>query len=312
MQFVLVDHNRLLPVWHKEDGAEPKVVAVIDHHADEKLYLDASPRIIKAGVVSFPSKTGKLCHPRWKQHETVGMRRSCHPCARCCTAIAQDSIADPPSLRFSQDTHQGAGSCASLVALHFQEHLPSASSTHPSPIPADLANLLICSILVDTSGLKAGGKGTPLDRAAAAFLYPFSSFADSSLAAEGNFIAGEVPTSLKTLSTHLSETKRNVSNLTTKQLLERDYKQYDFASPLVAGEDKDGQVRLGLASVPIGLEEWWSRKEPSSPWKSFVDDLERYCVEKKLDVLGVGTSFKSAKVGRTLLLLLCMIEPSRI
>lgn len=40
--FALVDHNKLLPAF-----GEGKVVAIIDHHADEGFHTDAIPRLIK-------------------------------------------------------------------------------------------------------------------------------------------------------------------------------------------------------------------------------------------------------------------------
>jgi exopolyphosphatase len=53
-KFVLVDHNRLGETFHAPDSSE-QVVALFDHHVDERLYPNANPRIINAKAGSCSS-----------------------------------------------------------------------------------------------------------------------------------------------------------------------------------------------------------------------------------------------------------------
>lgn len=53
-KFALVDHNRLLSKF-SDDNPEASVVAIIDHHEDEQLYLEANPRIVRTPVGSASS-----------------------------------------------------------------------------------------------------------------------------------------------------------------------------------------------------------------------------------------------------------------
>jgi len=247
-----VDHNRLLPTFlppsHDDDetaSVEPVVSAIIDHHADEDLYLSANPRIVTTG----------------------------------------------------------AGSCASLVSLYFQTHYPTTptSSSLHVPLPKELATLLLSAIMIDTGGLKAGGKATDKDLAAVEFLYPLSSLADSTINASSsssiNLQGGGggggrvVPSPLTNLSQELLSTKRNVSHLSSSDLLSRDYKQYLHPTTLLLPQRVD--LRVGLATVPIGLEEWLTRSTPSTPWSSFLSSLEEFTTQHNLQILGILTSFRS-------------------
>jgi len=45
--YVLVDHNSLLPIFATKDDDDDRVVGIIDHHVDESRHLNASPRIIE-------------------------------------------------------------------------------------------------------------------------------------------------------------------------------------------------------------------------------------------------------------------------
>lgn len=192
-----------------------------------------------------------------------------------------------------------AGSCASLVALYFKDHLPSNLPATHTPLPKELATLLITAILIDTGSLKPNGKATSRDHAAVQFLYPLSSLFDPTLSAANATISTEtaVPESLTTLGAQLLETKKNVSHLTSAELLGRDYKQYLHPTYLLPSRP---DLVVGLATVPIGLEEWLTRKHPNTPWASLVESLEAFSVEHGLHALGVLTSFRSltGKVGK--------------
>jgi exopolyphosphatase len=221
----LVDHNKLIKPWGDDDGkpVHGKVVALIDHHADEGLYKDtADPREIIMPV----------------------------------------------------------GSCASLVTDHFKD---AWSGLVPPP---ELATLLLSAIMIDTQGLKSGGKAEPKDHEAVAFLIPHSPFNpsvnDTQVTAPFAPSADHpIPSGLADFSEQLSTTKFSISHLSSEDLLRRDYKQYEFGSK--------SNVRVGLSTVPYDLEEWIV-KDPE-----LIASVRNWAKKKSLAVAGVLTSFHNKK-----------------
>lgn len=175
------------------------------------------------------------------------------------------------------------GSCASLVAdlIHAQ------SPTEIAIIP-ELATLLICSIVIDTNGLKPGGKAEDPDRQAMVYLLPRSTFVselpmpviDIGPGTDFNDIPG-----VKDLTKNLKTKKDDVSRLGTRDLLRRDYKE----ESLTPSWAKDSQIQVGLASVPIGFESWIPRD------KDFYGAVEGWIKEQQLAALVVLTSFDDEK-----------------
>ncbi|KAJ3968718.1 exopolyphosphatase [Lentinula raphanica] len=221
-KFALVDHNRLSSSFNPKE--EPVVVALVDHHADENLYLDsAEPRIIT------------------------------------------------PS-----------GSCAS--------HIATLMDT--VDIPPELADLLLCAILIDTDGLKPGGKAIDVDRKAAEFLISKSSFALSLNTLQTNDTTP--PTApyevdfIKTLSEELSTKKNDVSHLGPRDLLRRDYKQYEFVLPW---HPDTPIIRAGLSTVPVKLADWAANGRLES-------ESEAWMKERGLHILGVLTAYRGASKGK--------------
>lgn len=222
--FVLVDHNRIAPAFTADNPAA-HVVGVIDHHEDEGLYQDVSPRIIS------------------------------------------------PS-----------GSCTSLVVNSNRDH----------QLPTELATLLLTAIFIDTGGLKVGGKATREDRAAAVFLIPQSTLANSidptvlAPLAENpaleSTILQEIP-SIRDLSVELSAKKENLTHLGTLDLLRRDYKEYTFT--LSSGV----AIRAGLSTVLRNLgscdDLWnWSRKWMAHRGLTIHGTLTSFRDESKINRLG--------------------------
>lgn len=161
------------------------------------------------------------------------------------------------------------GSCASLVAKHFQnEWTPEAN------VPHEVATLLLTAITIDTGGVKPDGKGTQADTDAARFLFAVSTIS------QGGSFQGE--TSLKSLKKDLHDLKVDVAHLNTRDLLRRDYKEFTY-----------GGLQVGLSTVPLGLKKW-SEKEDLKKTE-FFESLEEYMATRKLNVLGVLTTYKSAK-----------------
>ncbi|KAA1471938.1 DHH phosphoesterase [Dentipellis sp. KUC8613] len=172
------------------------------------------------------------------------------------------------------------GSCASLVARLLADAYPDSSGT-----PPELATLLLAAILIDTGGLKPGGKATAADRDAAAFLAPLSSVWTPPSPTRSAFrgTAGAPPPlqdapALQRLTAELQAKKFSLAHLGTRDLLRRDYKEYAWAS-----------ARVGLASVPVGFKAWLA--QDAELWAG----AEAWMAERGLDVLGVLTSFRDER-----------------
>ncbi|WVQ66430.1 uncharacterized protein L199_004611 [Kwoniella botswanensis] len=197
------------------------------------------------------------------------------------------------------------GSCASLVTKHFQDRW-KASISGPagikgSPIPSELATLLLEAILIDTSGLKLNRKATPVDYTSSQFLYPLSTLYSNNNPApsqsngqNGNIVefsqdGSNMPQDLTSLTENLQTTKSDVSSLTTPQLLLRDYKEY----LLPTSSSSYPTLKVGLSTVPLGLKVWLD-KEPNG-FESFLEEVELYMSEKDLDIEGVLTTFSNSQ-----------------
>jgi exopolyphosphatase len=198
VSWALVDHNRLSPRL-----GHGRVVGVIDHHEDEGLYLDATPRLIQVPT----------------------------------------------------------GSCASLVTVHFQTLIERM-------VPPTLANLLLSAILIDTSNLKS--KTTETDTKAVELLISRSSLSSS---------MSPVSQALSEKHQRLKTQKADIGSLSLRDLLRRDYKEY---------ETENGW-RLGLSSTPNSLGDWSSRQ---GGWKAIWTAVDQWVEERNLDIVGVLSSFR--------------------
>lgn len=162
------------------------------------------------------------------------------------------------------------GSCASLVTETFKDAFQSSNTS-------ELATLLLAAIYIDTNGLKEGDKAQQIDYAAASFLETLDS-KDVALEGQEDFVFRKE--TAKALKKH----KHDVSHLSSRDLLRRDYKQYVFTSA-------DGtSITLGLSTVPLGTKAWLE-KDPDG----FRVALEAWASERRLDVAGILNTFKSQK-----------------
>ncbi|KAF9029500.1 DHH phosphoesterase [Hymenopellis radicata] len=161
-----------------------------------------------------------------------------------------------------------AGSCSSHIAL-----------LCPSTLPPELATLLLCAILIDTNGLKPGGKALQVDLDAVARLLPLISPSVQSTDLHN------IP-SLKALSDDLAERKADVSSLSPRDLLRRDYKEYTFT---LNWHDEKPSIKAGLSTVPLRLKDWGTDGK-------LLDAGKAYMQERGLSVLGVLTSFHKKKL----------------
>lgn len=207
------------------------------------------------------------------------------------------------------------GSCASLVTQLFQDH-PEGSND----LPSELATLLLCSILIDTSGLKPGGKAEAADHRAARFLIPRAAAhgeqGDSTAQADafvhssssitpsntgpgaegGRARVGlkigavnekephETP-GIQELHTTLQEKKASVAHLGTLDLLKRDYKEYT----MTPAQSPSRQILVGLSSVPVGFSSWLPRHA------DFWSETEKFMEDRGLTILGILTSFRDTE-----------------
>ncbi|BGP24937.1 exopolyphosphatase [Rhodotorula toruloides] len=175
------------------------------------------------------------------------------------------------------------GSCSSLVTSHF------ASSSNFS-LPTPLADLLLSAIMIDTrlKPTSEGGKATETDVSAVSTLLPFSSFSAST--ATTNFSTSITPSSalnaLKAHNARLSSAKEDVSRLSGHDLLRRDYKEYAELT-----------FRYGLSTVPLSLSTWLEKFADSGEKKleGLLQDTRRWMDERKLDLLGILTSYTHIK-----------------
>lgn len=212
---------------------------------------------------------------------------------------ADDGAHDAASPRIIDTT---AASCASIVASYWATRLPAGGQGLGGQplLPAEVARLLLSAILIDSNGLKAGGKANDIDWAAVEFLWPLTGMASAREATDAavasvSAASRAAPPRLKELADELNEVKNDVGHLTLPDLLARDYKAYAIPSAYLQSAPA---VQLGLASVPVSLKRILSRAEPATPWPAFVAGLDAYATEHRLTLLGVLTSFKSETKGK--------------
>ncbi|POR03629.1 hypothetical protein AU468_05120 [Alkalispirochaeta sphaeroplastigenens] len=154
------------------------------------------------------------------------------------------------------------GSASTLVA---REIVGAA----PELLEQDVARLLAGTILLDTVNLDpAAQRTTPDDQAMVDLLIP--------RAGEGQDELFQV----------LQREKFNVSDLETRDLLRKDYKEWQI-----------GKERIGISSVLLPLKDWASRDS------DLVQGLEAYRSARGLDMLLVMIAYTAPDFTRELLLL---------
>ncbi|KAG6908259.1 hypothetical protein DXG01_005524 [Tephrocybe rancida] len=249
-------------------------VAGITEPKEQLLFLtDLAPFSLTTPATPFPSHAFALV-----DHNSLGAAYTFNNPTATVTAILDHHADEGQHPAASPRTITPAGSCTSHVAALFSE------------IPTPVATLLLTGILIDTNGLKAGGKALPVDHLAAGFLAPRSTLAsllpDTLLTALHADPAADQEdlrstSAIKDLTSKLRELKGGVGHLSARDLLRRDYKEYVLEVPGA------GPVRAGLASVPLRLR-GWKLPEAAGPWMT----------EREIHVLGVLTSFKAGKKGK--------------
>lgn len=188
------------------------------------------------------------------------------------------------------------GSCASLVTKQFKSQweasLSGPAGNNGSPVAPELATLLLSAILIDTGGLKEGGKATPTDYDSAAFLYPLSSFCTGSEQFESTSLQASLPDGLTNAAQELISTKYDVAGMSTPDLLLRDYKEYTLPTASTSYPN----LKVGLSTVPVSLRK--ALEEEQDGWTSYLSSVDSYMSDRNLDIEGVLTTYKSEKKGK--------------
>jgi exopolyphosphatase len=157
---------------------------------------------------------------------------------------------------------EACGSCATLV---FELCPLVVDETKGN---RTLAGLLLCAILMDTQNMDAfTGKGTLRDADAVSAL---SNYLHVSAEAQTNLFAS------------LAAKKQDQGHLSTRDLLRRDYKQFEA-----------GDTAVGIASVGISLSTWVNRCSSKEKGLS-ADILRSFCAEKQIVCLMIMSSFTNS------------------
>jgi exopolyphosphatase len=217
-----LDHNALTGRFAEHEDA--RVVAILDHHADERHHPEASPRIVELPTGSCSSLIGQLIQKEWD----AGMSRP-------------------------------------------------------------VARLLLCAVLIDTGGLKAGGKAEVTDRENAPFLLEKAELVSADA---GKVVDVHDVKEVKELTQILATRKSSVGLLSPRDLLRRDYKEYRFVPAWTA----ERSLLMGLASVPRSIKaitggDQKGRQELATACAAWVK-------ERGLDVLGILTSWNDERKGK--------------
>lgn len=221
-KYVLLDHNALTGRFAAHDNV--RVIAIVDHHEDEKRHPEASPRIVESPTGSCSSLIGRLIQKEWD----TGMSRP-------------------------------------------------------------VARLLLCAVLIDTGGLKAGGKAEVTDREVAPFLLEKAELVS---AGAGTIVDVHDVKEVKQLTRILTIKKTSVDSLSPRDLLRRDYKEYRFVPSWTA----EGSLLVGLSSVPRSIGAITGRDQKGR--QELATACGAWIKEKGLDVLCVLTSWKDEGKGK--------------
>lgn len=227
--------------------------ALVDHNKIKKRYTDNNPEHRVVAVVDHREDEGL--------YKETAHPRIVLPCGSCCSHITTSIL---PS----------------------GDKLPTTVN-----IPRELATLLLCGIMIDTDGLRPGGKALQLDRDAAATLIPLSTYSQtitpsllSTLSTgtkpNGNAVYDEK--SMKELTATLSAKKTDLAHLSTRDLLRRDYKEEDYRVEWLPGNP---MIRVGLSTIPVELKNW-AREG------TVENEILGWMKERGLHIHGAITSFK--------------------
>ncbi|KAG6818986.1 hypothetical protein H0H93_016606 [Arthromyces matolae] len=238
-------------------------LAGITQPKEQLLFLDDIPSFsLTNPTTPFPSCTFSLV-----DHNTLGSAYTFNNPAANVNAVLDHHADEGHHLNASPRIISSCGSCTSHVASLFFS-LPEAE------FPATLATLLLTGILIDTNGLKPGGKAENTDHTAAGFLAPRSTLAPSlpqNLIASLTTDPSAQPDALhdtsaiKGLTKKLREIKEDVSHLSARDLLRRDRRTQIFARIITENWIWDPQELLALNGFIKQFEEFTETRDLTQP-----------------------------------------------
>ncbi|KAF2021230.1 exopolyphosphatase-like protein [Aaosphaeria arxii CBS 175.79] len=245
-RWILVDHNALQgQLGNIYSG---RVGGVIDHHDEEgKVPHDTGdePRIVERSG-SCTSLVTEYCQQAWDQLSD--------------SALAASSSSG--ASHSQGESLQGDGDGAAVTALW----------------DAQVAQLGLASILIDTNNLQSKDKTTSHDSAAVEYLEAkIQSCPTLAPQYERGKFYGEIDTA-----------KKDIGSLQLRDILRKDYKEWD----------KEG-LKLGVSSVvkPIGFLEGKARDEKADTQSldtAFYEALRAFRDERELDLYTVMTTSTSS------------------
>lgn len=197
-----------------------------------------------------------------------------------------------------------AGSCMSLVVEQCAEAWDALAKTDDGGgsedrrvINEQLAYLALGPILIDTNALGSKDKTTAHDeRAAAVAEAKIRSVSSVSVSGSGTGTDNEtkeiIGPDLKRFFDEVSALKEDISGMSLRDILRKDYKEWTTAED---NDDNEGTgLRLGMSSVP---QPFAFLVDKAGGEEAFVRELERWSASKGLDVTAVLTTCKAAANG---------------
>ncbi|ETS83193.1 hypothetical protein PFICI_05069 [Pestalotiopsis fici W106-1] len=169
-----------------------------------------------------------------------------------------------------------SGSCASLVVDYCREawdelKSKSAAAEEGEQVDAQLAALALGPIVIDTTNLEAKTKTTAYDVEAVRYL-------EGKLAANTE---GRPPFDRTAYFTALAGLKEDISPLSMRDVLRKDYKEWD-----------QGGLKLGTSSIPASFV---NLRDKAGNGAQLAQVVEKWGDEKGLDLVAVMTAFKEAE-----------------
>ncbi|KKK15734.1 hypothetical protein AOCH_002040 [Aspergillus ochraceoroseus] len=146
-----------------------------------------------------------------------------------------------------------------------------------------MARLAVAPILIDTANLSAKDKVTEFDTAAYDFLLPKTNQSLARSSWDPN-----------TFYMQVNESKQNsLELLTVDEILDRDYKEW--AEKTSQQTDTPSPIQIGICSMVKSIP--WIVRKAGGP-KPFLQSLQTFATNRKLDIVVVMTAFSSAKDGQ--------------
>lgn len=186
-----------------------------------------------------------------------------------------------------------AGSCTSLVVNTLREQGlwgdERGKENDDNTGEAQVAQLALAAILIDTANLTSKDKVTSFDTDAFAFLSLKLKHLHHIQPAESTSNLNQTHTITTPYYNQIQEAKQNsLDLLTVDEILVRDYKYWE--EPSQHTTNNTNTVKLGFCSTVKSLP--WIINKAGNP-QTFLDSLNSLCTQESLDIVVVMTAFTS-------------------